>query len=73
MVRLFRYPSFMPNSAYHEFKGHYGHITNLQFANEDKHLVSVGGSDKTVMIWQLNDLDYETKSIENLTNNAASE
>ena len=41
----------MPQSHAKEYIGHSSHVTKVKFSNDDRFLVSVGGYDKTVIIW----------------------
>lgn len=50
-VNLYKYPSVVPQSHAKEYIGHSSHVTKVKFSNDDRFLVSVGGYDKTVIIW----------------------
>lgn len=51
-VKLFRYPCTQPSSAFKENKGHSSHVTRVVFSADDHFLISVGGNDKTVLVWE---------------------
>jgi WD40 repeat protein len=51
-VKLFRYPCTQPSSAFKENTGHSSHVTRVVFSADDNFLVSVGGNDKTVLVWE---------------------
>lgn len=50
-VKLFKYPSVVRNAGFKEYKGHTGWVTKVQFLWDDRHLISIGGYDKTVIVW----------------------
>jgi WD40 repeat protein len=50
-IRLFRYPAYIPKQVCKQFHGHSSHVTRVRFNNE--YLVSVGGMDKTVIVWEV--------------------
>lgn len=51
-INLFRYPSVMLKSQHKSFKGHSSRVTRLRFLPGDEYMVSVGGSDRTVILWE---------------------
>lgn len=51
MVRLFRYPTYIPKQACKEYAGHSSHVTRVRFNNN--FLISVGGNDKTIIVWRV--------------------
>lgn len=54
-IRLFRYPCISPRSEYFETKVYSGVITCLRFLYGDHYIVSVGGTDASLMIWNVSD------------------
>ena len=50
-VNLFVYPSVVKNSGAREYGGHSSHVTNVKFMMDDNYLVSTGGLDKTIIVW----------------------
>lgn len=54
-IRLFRYPCISPRSEYCETKAYSGAIACLRFLFGDHYLVSVGGTDASLMLWNLAD------------------
>ncbi|XP_076816178.1 echinoderm microtubule-associated protein-like 2 isoform X2 [Clavelina lepadiformis] len=50
-VNLFRYPAAQLQGASHSYSGHSSHVTSVQFLNDDKKLLSVGGQDCSAMQW----------------------
>lgn len=51
-MKLFKYPSVVPKSEFKSYKGHASHVTRVRFLNDDKYLISIGGLDKTSIIWK---------------------
>jgi len=52
LVKLFQYPCTQPKAAWKENRGHSSHVTRVAFSAQDRYLISVGGNDKTVLIWE---------------------
>ncbi|XP_031631490.1 echinoderm microtubule-associated protein-like CG42247 isoform X4 [Contarinia nasturtii] len=52
-IRLFRYPCISNRSEYHEIKAYSGAIGCLRFLYGDNSLVTVGGTDASLMVWDL--------------------
>lgn len=52
MVKLFKYPCVVEKAQNNEYSGHSSHVTKVKFSNNDRYLVSTGGNDMTVMIWE---------------------
>uniref|UniRef100_A0A8C5A0J8 EMAP like 4 n=1 Tax=Gadus morhua TaxID=8049 RepID=A0A8C5A0J8_GADMO len=50
-VHLFAYPCSRAPS--HKYSAHSSHVTNVSFLHDDRHLVSTGGKDTSVMQWRL--------------------
>jgi WD40 repeat protein/Ca2+-binding EF-hand superfamily protein len=53
-VKMFRYPAVEAGQPFHEFHGHSSLVTNVKFANEDSHLLSLGGEDRCIFQWKVN-------------------
>jgi microtubule-associated protein-like 6 len=52
-VKLFKYPCVVEKGAlYNEYKGHSSHVTKCKFSADDAYVVTTGGHDKTVLIWE---------------------
>jgi echinoderm microtubule-associated protein-like 6 len=53
-VKLFRYPCVVESGSaqFNEYMGHSSHITKCKFSSGDNYLVTTGGHDKTVLIWE---------------------
>lgn len=51
MVKLFKYPCVTPKAKFNEYYGHSSHVTKVRFSANDENLVSTGGNDMTVFIW----------------------
>eukprot|EP01040_Poterioochromonas_malhamensis_P009806 gene9806-10650_t len=50
-VRVLRFPAVVPSSQSLTLTGHSSHVTNVRWTISN-HLVSVGGNDKSIFIWQ---------------------
>lgn len=51
IVRVLRYPAVVPNSQSISLTGHSSHVTCVRWTIGN-HLISVGGNDKAIFIWQ---------------------
>ena len=51
-VKLFNYPVVKEDSQFNAYDGHSSHVTNVRWTVANT-LVSTGGNDKCVMIWEL--------------------
>lgn len=49
----FRYPTINPRSEYNEVKTYSGPIGSVRFMYGDRTLITVGGTDASLMIWDL--------------------
>ena len=58
-VKLFRYPSVKEKAGNNVSYGHSSHVTGVKFTANDTFVVSTGGNDKTVLVWDtdINDDD----------------
>ena len=52
-VRLFTYPVTIPKQQNKDFTGHSSHVTKVRFSADEQHLLSVGGNDRTVILWKV--------------------
>ncbi|XP_060573407.1 echinoderm microtubule-associated protein-like 6 [Ruditapes philippinarum] len=50
-VKLFNYPAKGKFAKYKKYVGHSAHVTNCRFSKGDKKLVTTGGADTSVMVW----------------------
>ena len=50
-VKLFKYPCYIERAKFKEYFGHSSHLTEVKFSNGDNYLATVGGNDKTLIIW----------------------
>lgn len=48
-----RYPCISPRSEYNEVKSYSGAIGSVRFLYGDRTLITVGGTDASLMIWDL--------------------
>jgi echinoderm microtubule-associated protein-like 6 len=51
-VKLFRYPCYEERAKFKEYFGHSSHLTEVKFLAGDNYLTTVGGNDKTVIVWE---------------------
>lgn len=56
IIRLFKYPCYIPKQVCKEYYGHSSHVTRIRFCRE--YMVSLGGEDKTIIVWKC-DKKYE--------------
>uniref|UniRef100_A0A8C1G4V1 Echinoderm microtubule-associated protein-like 1 n=2 Tax=Cyprinus carpio TaxID=7962 RepID=A0A8C1G4V1_CYPCA len=52
-VHLFSFPCCQSRAPSHIYGGHSSHVTNVNFLQEDSHLISTGGKDMSVMQWRV--------------------
>jgi len=52
LVKLFRYPCVSEGAKYVACTGHSSHVTCVRWSRAD-HLISVGGNDKCVFVWEV--------------------
>uniref|UniRef100_A0A8C2D7N8 EMAP like 1 n=1 Tax=Cyprinus carpio TaxID=7962 RepID=A0A8C2D7N8_CYPCA len=52
-VHLFSFPCSQSRAPSHIYGGHSSHVTNVNFLQEDSHLISTGGKDMSVMQWRV--------------------
>lgn len=53
-VKLFTYPACQPKSLCHTYGGHSSHVVNVSFLQDNTRLISIGGSDTSVLQWIVN-------------------
>ncbi|CAB4035433.1 echinoderm microtubule-associated -like 6 [Paramuricea clavata] len=51
-VKLFNYPVTVNGAKFRQFTGHSSHVTNVRWTSDDKMLVTTGGMDTSVLIWE---------------------
>jgi microtubule-associated protein-like 6 len=54
-VKIYKYPCNKDRSRFKEFYGHASFVTNLKFSKNDKYLISTGGNDLSVLVWEVQD------------------
>ena len=52
-LKVFRFPVLSSDNNYNEAVGHSGSVTRARFTSNGQHLVTVGGRDKTILVWKL--------------------
>lgn len=53
LVKLFAFPVYQPKAPCKSYIAHSSHVTRVRWACDDKLLYSIGGNDKTAMIWHV--------------------
>ena len=53
-VKLFKFPCTVPKAESNVYKGHSSHVTKVKFTANDALVISTGGNDETVMVWDTN-------------------
>lgn len=58
-MKLFKYPCVKEKAQFNPNFGHSSHVTGVKFTANDTFVISTGGNDKTVMVWDtdINDDD----------------
>ena len=51
-VKLYKNPCTVTHARYKEYRGHSSHVPKIRFSKNDTYLLSVGGNDKCVMVWE---------------------
>ncbi|RLO08443.1 hypothetical protein DYB28_005077 [Aphanomyces astaci] len=51
-VKLFRYPAVAKHSVSYSYAGHSSHVTNVRWLENDTHVITTGGLDRTIMQWK---------------------
>jgi len=54
-VTLRKFPALDPEASTKVLLGHASHVTNVRFTAGDRHLISVGGADRCIFQWRLDD------------------
>ena len=52
LIKLFNCPCVVEQAPYKAYGGHSSHIPKIRFTPNDKYLISVGGNDKSVFVWE---------------------
>jgi len=52
-VKIFNYPCIEKGATFVSGNGHSSHVTNIRFNKVDTNLVTVGGNDRSVFIWNV--------------------
>lgn len=51
-VNVYKYPCTVEKAIHASYLGHSSHITKVKFSADDRYLITTGGHDKTVLIWE---------------------
>ena len=52
LVKLFKSPCLVEHASYKAYGGHSSHVPKVRFTPNDRFLISVGGNDKSVLVWE---------------------
>ena len=52
LIKIFKCPCVIEHAEYKAYGGHSSHIPKIRFTPNDQFLISVGGNDKSVFIWE---------------------
>mmetsp|Transcript_20952 Transcript_20952/g.63838 ORF Transcript_20952/g.63838 Transcript_20952/m.63838 type:complete len:1077 (-) Transcript_20952:92-3322(-) len=52
-VRLYNAPVVVGHAPHRAYKGHSAHVMNVRFSKDERYVVSVGGNDKGVFLWEM--------------------
>ena len=52
-IRLFKFPVNIPKQKNKEYVGHSSHVTKVKFSPDESHLLSTGGNDRTIILWEV--------------------
>ena len=71
MIKLFACPSVVEQAPFKSYGGHSSQVTKIRFTPDDNFLISVGGNDKSVFVWETdfgnNNSNNKKKESENKT------
>ena len=51
-MKLFKYPSTIEKAQFNSYTGHSSHVTKVKFTAGDQFVITTGGNDKTVIVWE---------------------
>lgn len=51
-VRLFKYPALKTGALHQTYVGHAGHVSCVRFTSSRRFVVSIGGADRTILVWK---------------------
>lgn len=51
-VNLFKYPALKSGALHKTYVGHSSHVTCVRFSASKRYVVSVGGNDRTILLWK---------------------
>eukprot|EP00794_Sanderia_malayensis_P008064 gene8064-8927_t len=51
-VKLFQYPVLQQSARPRVYKGHCSHVTNVRWTSDDKTVLSTGGMDASLLVWE---------------------
>lgn len=65
-IKMFNYPC-RTNKIFNKYSGHSNEITAIQFTQDEQYVVSVGGEEKSIILWKYDpDLVNNEYALENI-------
>lgn len=63
VIRLFKYPAYVPNQVHKSYYGHSSTVRNIKFTKN--YMISVGGKDRTIIVWKIDGRtsDYDDEKV----------
>lgn len=52
-MRLHNYPCVVRHAPGKEYNGHSSHVTNLRFMRDGELMMTTGGNDRSVVVWEV--------------------
>ena len=52
-MRLHHYPCVVRHAPGKEYPGHSSHVTNLRFMRDGDLMMTTGGNDRSVVVWEV--------------------
>lgn len=62
-IRLFKYPVIVPKQVCKEYVGHSSHVCKVRFSLDERYLLSVGGNDRTIIVWEVKGSSFGKEKI----------
>jgi WD40 repeat protein len=62
-IKLFNYPCIDPATKFDVYYGHCSHVTKAKFSADDDFLISTGGADMTVLVWDTDVINLNSKQV----------
>lgn len=53
LIRVYKYPVLFERAKFIEFRAHKGTVASVCLTVDNKHIISAGGDDSTIIVWRL--------------------